>query len=58
MSALRGILAGTLGLSLLEAVVSTEAAAKNTGTLFTLAASVANRLIDPTVPLVPDLRTK
>lgn len=56
MSALRGIIAGTIGLSFLEAVVSSQSAAKNTGALFDLAASAMNRLVDPSVPLIPDRR--
>lgn len=56
MSALRGIVAGAIGLSLLELVVSNPAASTNTGAVFELAASAIRRLVDPSVPLIPDLR--
>lgn len=55
MSALRGVVAGVLGLSLMEAVVTSTSGASNTGRLFDLAASFVNRLVDPSVPLIPDL---
>lgn len=58
MSALRGLVAGTLGLSLLEAVVSTSKGPAAVGTFTGLATSAINRLVDPAVPLVPDLRQK
>lgn len=53
---IRGLFAGAIALSLLEALVSTPAAAGNAGVLFTAAAATVRRLIDPSVPLVPDLR--
>lgn len=53
MSTLRGIILGTLGLTALEAVVSNPQRAKNAGTLFNLATSAVNRLVDPSVPLIP-----
>lgn len=56
MSAVRGIVAGSLGLALLQAFTASPTAAGNVGTLFKLTNSVASRLINPTVPLVPDLR--
>lgn len=58
MSALRGAILGALGLTLLEAVTSRPQNARNTGTFFTKGAAVVNRLVDPTVPLIPDLRGK
>lgn len=56
MSATRGVVAGVLGLSLFEALVSSQTASKNAGGLFDLAASAINRLVDPSVPLIPDRR--
>lgn len=58
MSALRGVVVGVLSLSALEVAVSNPSAAGNAGRLFTLGASFVNRLVDPTVPLIPDLRHK
>jgi hypothetical protein len=58
VSALRGVAAGALGLTALEAFVSSPSAGSNAGTLFTLATGVVRRLFDPTVPLIPDRRTK
>lgn len=57
MSALRGITAGVLGLSLLEVLVATPAASKNAGSLVTLVTKAMNRLVDPSVALIPDLRS-
>lgn len=56
MSAARGIIAGSLALAALEAAVSNPQSAANTGALFTLAASFVRRLMDPSVPLIPDRR--
>lgn len=57
MSAVRGVVAGVLGLSLLEAAASSSSAANNAGVLFTASAAVIRRLVDPSVPLIPDRRT-
>jgi len=57
VSALRGITAGVLGLSLLEVLVATPAASKNAGSLVTLVTKAMNRLVDPSVALIPDLRS-
>jgi hypothetical protein len=54
MSALRGAAAGTLGLTALYALISTRGAAENAGTLFTVLTGAVRRLVDPTVPLIPD----
>jgi hypothetical protein len=54
VSALRGALAGGLGLTALYAVVSTEGAANRTGTFFNLISGAIRRLVDPAVPLIPD----
>lgn len=54
MSALRGAIAGGLALTFLEVVVATPGAAGRTGTLFTLLAGALRRIVDPTVPLIPD----
>lgn len=56
MSALRGVIAGGLALTALEALVTSRGAANNAGALFTLTAGAINRLIDPSVPLIPDRR--
>jgi hypothetical protein len=56
VSAARGVLAGTLGLSLLQAFLSSPTASSNAGTLFGVVDGVVKRLMDPAVPLVPDLR--
>lgn len=58
MSALRGALMGALGLTALEAAVSSNRGAKNTGRLFEMAAGFVNRLVDPSVALIPDRRKK
>ena len=54
MGALRGVLVGSLGLTLMYDLVTT----KNAGGVTTLAGlpgRVANYIISPTVPLIPDL---
>lgn len=53
---MRGFIAGGLALALLQAFVSSSTASDNVGTLFTIANSIASRVIDPTVALIPDLR--
>lgn len=58
MSALRGMVAGVLTLSLLEAAISTEKASTNASGLFTLVAGGLARVIDPTVALIPDRRSR
>lgn len=56
MSALRGLLGGVIGLSLLEATVSSAAATNNASAAVTLVTGALRRLIDPAVPLIPDRR--
>ena len=56
MSALRGAMVGALGLTLLEATVSSNTAVSNTSGLIKLASDVIVRLVNPTVPLIPDHR--
>ena len=56
MSALRGAMVGFLGLTLLEATVSNDKAVNNTSGLIKLAAGAIDRLVNPTVPLIPDRR--
>lgn len=56
MGALRGIAAGTLGLVGLEVLVSSQKAVTNAGTLVKLATGFINRMVDPSVPLIPDRR--
>lgn len=55
MSAVRGIITGVVGLSLLEMVVSNQDAAGRVGGLFTTVAAILTHWLDPTVPLIPDL---
>lgn len=55
MSALRGIIAGTVGLALLEVVVSNTQAAGRVGDAFTVISDVLAVWLDPYVPLVPNL---
>lgn len=52
---IRGLIAGTMGLALLEAVVSTPQAAGNAGTALGFLAGALARWVDPTIPLVPQL---
>jgi hypothetical protein len=56
LSAARGLLAGTAGLALLEAVVSNNAAAGRVGGVFTTAAGLLSQWLDPNRPLIPDRR--
>lgn len=52
---IRGLIAGVLGLSLLEVVVSNrQGEAGRVGDLIGGAGSLISRWIDPTVPLIPD----
>jgi hypothetical protein len=60
VSATRGLIAGTLMLTAGQAVLAssdTKAGGGAVGALFTIAASVLNRLMNPAVPLIPELRT-
>ncbi|MEV4557789.1 hypothetical protein AB0K51_12405 [Kitasatospora sp. NPDC049285] len=52
----RALFTGMLGLALLEAAVSSNAAAERAGGLLTSLAAVINHVLDPTVPAIPDLR--
>lgn len=56
MSAVRGVIVGALGLTALEAVVSSQTGTENVSTLIGLVSSAFRRLVDPSVPLIPDLR--
>jgi hypothetical protein len=56
VSALRGLLGGVIGLSLLEATISTAEASNNASAAITLVTGAMRRLIDPAVPLIPDRR--
>lgn len=56
MSALSGFVGGVLGLSLFEAVVSSDQATGRVGGLFTGAATLLAHLASPDVPAIPDLR--
>jgi hypothetical protein len=57
MGAVRGVLAGALGLVAFETVVQ-PAAANRVGGLFAGVASIVQRGLDPGVALIPDLRKK
>jgi len=56
MSALGGFVSGVIGLSLLEAVVSSSQASDRASGVFTGAASLLRHLVSPEVPAIPDLR--
>lgn len=55
---MRGFLLGLLGLALLEAFYANPHGPDAVGTGASLVAKSLNHLIDPTVPLIPDLRTR
>jgi hypothetical protein len=46
-----------VGLALLDAAVSSQAAANRTGSLMTGVATVIQHILSPTVAAIPDLRT-
>ena len=52
---MRGILTGILVLVALAAVVKSNAAASRFAGLFTGAAGIAQRVLDPAVPAIPNL---
>lgn len=52
----RSILSGVLGLALLDAAVSSQAAAGRVGGLLDGMASVISHVLSPTVAAIPDLR--
>lgn len=54
MSALRGLGVGFLALTLLEAAVTSQKAASNASGLVKAVTGAINRVVDPTVPLIPD----
>lgn len=58
MSAWRTALSGMLGLALLDAVVSSNQAAGRVGGLLSGVGKVVEHILSPTVPAIPDLRTK
>lgn len=51
----KGLLGGVLGLIALQVFVSTDAAERTSG-LIGLVVTAAQRLMDPSVPAIPDLR--
>lgn len=57
MSVARGVIAGTLGLAMLQAVVSNQAATANVTGFVGFVSRGLGRWIDPSVPLIPDLRS-
>jgi hypothetical protein len=58
MGAVGGFVTGVLGLSVLEAVLSSSDATGRVGGAFTGAAAVLRHLSSPDVPMIPDLREK
>jgi hypothetical protein len=52
------ILSGVLGLALLEASLSSDGASTRVGQLLDGIASIVSHVLSPTVPAIPDLRTK
>lgn len=52
------VLSGVLALSLLEAATSSKKAAGRVGDLLDGIASVISHVLSPSVPAIPDLRTK
>lgn len=60
MSATRGVIVGGLALTLLQATLSTAQKSTSGGPIadaFTLITKVFVRVVDPTVPLIPDTRS-
>jgi hypothetical protein len=53
---IEGFAAGILGLSLFEAVLSSNAATGRVGGVFTAAANLIAHIASPDVPAIPDLR--
>lgn len=58
MSATGGLVAGFLGLTALEAVLSTQGSAGRVSGLLGTAATVFEHLADPTIPAIPNLAAK
>lgn len=56
MSAWRYALTGSLALALVDAAVSSNAAATRAGGMFTSLAGVIEHVLSPTVAAIPDLR--
>jgi hypothetical protein len=52
----RALLGGMIGLALLEAAVSSQAAANRAGGLLTGVSTVIDHVLSPTVAAIPDLR--
>jgi len=57
MATMRGVLAGTLGLTLLQAIVSSKEATANASGMITLLSNGLARWFNPYTPLIPELRT-
>lgn len=53
---MRGFIAGFLSLTILEALVSSSSAVQNATGVFGLLTKGIARIVDPTVPLIPDRR--
>jgi len=53
---LRGMFAGFLALTLLDAVLRSKAGTEQIGTVLSTADNAFRRLTDPSIPAIPDLR--
>jgi hypothetical protein len=51
---IRGLIAGVLGLSLLQAITSSAQATANSGAIITFISHGLARYLDPNVPLIPN----
>lgn len=57
MSAVRGMLAGALGLAVMQALLSTSTASSALGGIAGFPAKAIKWFLDPRQPLIPDMRT-
>ena len=55
MAGVRGVIAGVLGLSLMEAIVSSSAGSANTAGIIGFASRGLARWLNPYTPLIPNL---
>lgn len=54
----RWFIVGALTLTALDAMLSSQAAADRTATLFTVPAAIIEHIVSPTLPAIPDLRKR
>lgn len=57
MATMRGIIAGSMGLAMLQAIVSSEKATENTNSLIGFVSRGIARWFNPYTALIPDLRS-